>query len=350
MLAKLHILVPFELTLPVGEKYKLYGYEEDGYHIFFEMPSWSGKPKKPDDPEHLEIDGKAAIQADVIRVCFQKESFDRRIDAAIDPPEALIQKTLNSFLARLKFVSHAPQVKPIEFQSSKWRIQYLNDDGTELEQAEGYFRGRATHGVSFSFLGCDPILWDLIFTLPDGFEPPAWHGLLIDSRGALPHVGTALVLAATALEIFIAELLNELVRKTTMPPGLWEWINDRGNWQKEPSVEEQYDVLLRIATGHSLKEENVLWEGLKNLRSARNSFVHEGIARLSRTKLSPNDVLPLIGRADEIVAKIREWIPEDCRWPAIEHSINIQMTKVILGPSNPPLNTGAPPEGGAPIS
>lgn len=331
MLAKFHILVPFELTLPVGEKYKLYGYEKDGYQIFFECPSWSGNPRNPDDPENIEINGNPAIQADVIRICFQKDSFNRQVDAAIDPPEQLIQNTLDLFFSRLKFVTRAPQVKPIELGSSKWRIQYLNDDGTELEYTEGFFRGRGTHSFSYSFLGCDPTLWDLLFTLPEDFEPPAWHSLLIDSRGALPHAGTALVLAATALEIFIAELLNVLIKKTTVPPDLWGWINHRGNWLKEPSVEEQYGTLLKIATGHSLKEENALWEGLMNLRSARNSFVHEGIARIGRKRLSANDVLPLIDHADAIVAKIRDWIPEDCRWPAIEHNINFQMTKVIVG-------------------
>ena len=190
-------------------------------------------------------------------------------------------------------------------------------------------------------MGCDPALWDLIFTLPEGFEPPAWQAILIDARGALPHVGTALVLAATALEIFIAELLNELVKKTQVPAELWDWINDRGNWQKEPSVEEQYDVLLKIVTGHSLKDEGALWEGLKNLRSARNSFVHEGVAQLGRKRLSANDVLPLIARADAIVAKIREWIPEECRWPLIEHTINIQMAKLLFGPTNSPPTTSA---------
>lgn len=341
MLAKIHIVVPFDLTVPVGEEYKLYGFEEDGYRIFFEIPSSSGKPRSPEDPEQVEINGKSAMQADVITVCFQKESFERQIDSPIDPPEELIQRALNSFLTRLKYVAKAPQVKPIEFLGSRWRLQYLNDDGTELEQAEGFIRGRGTHNFSFSFLGCDSALWDHIFSLPEGFEPPAWHTLLVDARGALPHVGTAVVLAATALEIFIAELLNELAKQTSVPTELWNWINDRGNWQKEPSVEEQYDLLLKVMIGHSLKEDNALWEGLKNLRSARNSFVHEGTAKLGRNNLSANDVLPLIARAEEIVARIREWIPEGCKWPLIEHNIQIRFSKVIVGPSNPPLNTDA---------
>lgn len=349
MLAKVHFLVPFEIILPLDAEYKIYGYEEDGYGIYVDVPMVSGKQRAFDSPEDVQINGKQAIHADVISVVFQKDQFERGISSEIDPPISLIQKSLNKFLERLRYVSKAPQVRPLEFDNSQWHIQYLNNDGSELEQTEGLVRARFTRRFSLSFLGCDPGLWDLLFTLPEGFEPPAWHTLLVDSRGALPHVGTALVLAATALEIFIAEQLDQLVKRTTIPPELWDWINGRGNWQKEPSVEEQYDDLLKIMTGHSLKEDNVLWEGLKNLRSARNSFVHEGVAKLGRKKLSANDVLPMIGRAEEIVSKIREWIPEECRWPMIEHTINFQMSKIIASSSNPPLNTDVPPSGGAPV-
>lgn len=109
MLAKFHLLLPFNLTVPIGEEYKLYGFDEDGHHIFFEPPSASGKPKNPDDPEHVEINGKPATQADVITICFQRNSFERRIDSPIDPPEELIQRTLDSFFARLKYVANECQ-------------------------------------------------------------------------------------------------------------------------------------------------------------------------------------------------------------------------------------------------
>lgn len=339
MLAKLHILVPFELTLPLGDEYKIYGYEEGGYHVFFDVPSSSGKPKNPDDPENVEINGKAAIQADIITIGFKGDSFDRRIESPIDPPETLIQKALDFFLGRLKYASKAPQVKPIEFRNSKWHIQYLNDNGSELGQAEGLIRGRGTHSFSFSYIGCDPAMWDSIFSLPEQFKVPAWDTLLVDSRGSLPHVGTSLVLAATALEVFIAELLDKLVAETSVPPALWGWINDRRNWQQEPSVEEQYDILLKILTGHSLKDDNNLWEGLKNLKKARNSFVHEGIAKLGGTVVSIPETLQLIAKAEAIVAKIREWIPENCQWPVIDHKVQLQFTKIIAGASpQQPLN------------
>ncbi len=334
MLAKLHVLVPFKLTLPLGDQYQIYGYEEDGYQIYFDVPSPSDKPSAPDMPDHIMINGKSGIQADVITITFKKGSFIRGISSPIDPPEQLIQRTLRSFLDRLKYVSKAPQVKVIEFPHCHWRLRYLNDDGTELEHAEGLMRGRGTMTFGFSLIGCDPALWNLIFSLPKDFEAPAWHTLLVDSRGALPHLGTAIVLAATALEVFISEILDCLVKETSIPDILWAWINDRGNWQKEPSTEEQFDILLKILSGHSLKEDNALWEGLRNLRSARNSFVHEGVARLGRTLLTMPETLRLIENADSIVTKVREWMPESCRWPVFQHTTQLEVSKIIAGPSN----------------
>lgn len=341
MLAKLHVMVPFDLNLLLGEEYKVYAYEQDGYGIMIEVPSSSGKPASPEMPEHVRINGKSSVQADVLNITFRKESFTRELSLPIDPPELLIQSVLKSFLERLKYVAKAPQVKLVNFPHCPWRLRYLNDDGSELEQIEGLIRGRGALTFGFSYIGCDPALWDLIFSLPGDFEAPAWHTLLVDSRGALPYVGTAIVLAATALEVFIAEHLDHLVKLAPVPEPLWNWINDRGNWQKEPSVEEQFDTLLKILSGHSLKEDNSMWEGLRNLRSARNSFVHHGVAKLGNKPISVDETLQLLERADQIVTKIREWIPEDCRWPVFQHTIQLEIVKVI----SPPTNSEAPATG-----
>lgn len=329
MLAKLHLQVPFELTLPQGDQYKLYEFVDDGYRIRFDVPSPSGKPFPVDAPEQVAINGKPAVIADVISITFQKEQFSRGIDSPIDPPQDVIQKSLDFFLARLKYVSKAPQVRPMQLGDSHWHIEYLNDDGTELEQVDGLVRGRGSRRFSFSYLGCDPALWDLLFTLPGDFDIPAWHTLLVDSRGALPHVGSALVLAATALEVFVAELLEKLAQDSSLSGEFWKWLNSR---KKEPSVEEQYDVLLKEFTGHTLKEDNKLWAAFQNLKNVRNTFVHTGIAKLGEGVVSSNDALQRIGDAESIVLKIREWIPEKHRWPLIEHSIEIQFIKLISGP------------------
>jgi hypothetical protein len=43
-----------------------------------------------------------------------------------------------------------------------------------------------------------------------------------------------------------------------------------------------------------------LWEAFKNLRAARNSFVHEGVARIGQEPVTKVVAAQLIGRARDI--------------------------------------------------
>lgn len=98
-------------------------------------------------------------------------------------------------------------------------------------------------------------------------------------------------------------------------------------------------------TGRSLKEESLLWEGFKNLKATRNSFVHGGVAKLGNKSTSLTDALQLIGRAEEIITKIREWIPEDCQWPVFKHEMKFKISKILIKNENPSINTETPQDG-----
>ena len=330
MLATLHVALPFTLLMPEESEYRLYIYDDGEYEVTVDLPVKSDRPPSPDTPERLRIHGKPGFLADALTVKFRKPTFNRASQSDIDPPYEVLNRAIGSFLARLKYIARAPQVHTIELPKCPWRIQYLNDDGTPLSPEEGFVRGRGSVSFSFSFIACDPALWDHIHSLPPDFQPPPWHSLLVDSRGALPHVGTAVVLAATALEVLIADVLKQLFSKSTIPPSLWAWINDRGDWQKEPSVEEQYSVLLEVLCGHSLKEDNGLWEAFKNLRKARNSFVHEGVPKIAKSGVTAEEALALIAKADQIAEKVRQWLPEELRWPAFFHEVPVEFGKLLI--------------------
>jgi len=147
---------------------------------------------------------------------------------------------------------------------------------------------------------------------------------LLDAQADLPRVGPAVVLAATALEVFISNTLDGLVQRSSLPKELWSWINQRGDYLREPTVEEQFDALLKFLTGHSLKAEATLWEAFRNLKTARNSFVHEGRARIGGTTVSIETARRLVVSASEIIAKVREWLPSDMHWPTFTHTIRIE--------------------------
>ncbi len=138
--------------------------------------------------------------------------------------------------------------------------------------------------------------------------------------------------AATALEVFIATALDVLATEEGTPAELWSWINKRDNHHElEPSTTEQFDVLLRCFTGHSLQDEPALWEAYRNLKSARNAFVHNGNATIGNTPVDAETANKLIGKAGEIIDKVREWLPEHLQWQTYKFNYNIEVSKIVGG-------------------
>jgi hypothetical protein len=332
MLARLYVLMPYAVIVAEGDEFLLYEQKDGDYTIQFLPPVCDVAALSGQRPASLTLDGKPAFEANVMRIDFHKNSFDRRANSPMDPPEEIIRRAVDEFHSRLRFVTRTAHARPISFPRNQggWRLDYTNDDGSPLEAREGYVRGRGTIHFQWSFIGMSRGVWDNMFSLPPEFEVPIWHGLHLDAVAALPNVGTAVVLAATSLEVFIGVLLNNLAAKRGVSAALWEWIRDReGRILQQPSVEDQFDVLLKEFSGHSLKEKAALWEAFTNIKSARNSFVHEGIARIGRSTLTPDNAAALVGRVNEIISEVREWIPEDLRWPAPQAEAEVRATHSI---------------------
>jgi hypothetical protein len=332
MIARLFVLLPFHLTVPDGQQFPVHQAEDSGYGIHFYPPGRSENAPPLTDEEKITIDGVTAFQADALRIDFRKESFDRCAGTHIDPPEDVIDGAINFFLTRLRHVARAGQVRPVRFPLITWRMRYLNDDESELKEEAGLVRGRGTKSFSASFIALTNKIWTDVFNLPPDYEPPPWESLLLDATVEMPSIGPALVLAATALEVFISRVLDRLAPTKVIPPELWHWINERGGGplRKEPSPVEQYDALLKLLTGHSLKDEPLLWEAFKNLKDARNAFVHEGIAKIGQTPVSTESANKLIASASDIIAKIREWLPNELHWPEFKYDLTVEIQKRLF--------------------
>lgn len=331
MIARLHVLLPFSIAVPEGEKFPIYKCCIDGYEMLIYPPKRSDKSKNGGAPDEIRINDMPAFQADVLHIDFHKDSFDRRIENACDPAEPLINSVINFFLSRLRFVTRASQIRLLDFPRVSWQLRYLNDDESEVERTEGLVRGRFGRRISISWVALNKDVWEAVHKLPSDYVPPHWDSLLLDAEAALPEIGPCLVLAATALEVFIAQILNQLAGGSSIPPELWTWINEREWPLKRPSTEEEFDGLLRILAGRSLKEEEVLWEALTNLKKARNSFVHEGTARIGANIVTEDDTRKLIKQARDIVAFVKQHLPKDLHWPEFQHSLSVKAKKRIFG-------------------
>jgi hypothetical protein len=242
----------------------------------------------------------------------------------------VIECAVNSFLVRLRHVGRAPHVRPVSLSKTSWRLQYLSDDEKELPIQEGFLRGRGSIRWSLTFVALTQPIWEDVFQLPADYQPTPWNELLLDALGELPNVGAGIVLAATALEVFIARTIDQLAARSNVPSNLWIWVNDRKDRDRNPSVEEQFDSLLQILAGHSLKEEAQLWELFMNLKKARNSFVHEGVAKLAKLPIDDNGARQLILAAGDVIKQIQEWLPEDLRPTRFAHTVKLEVFKKIL--------------------
>jgi hypothetical protein len=307
-----------------------------------------------DRPKQITIDGQKGYEANVLVIDFYKDDFDRRRGregGPYDPPVEVLQQALNSLVRRLRYVTRASKVKPIDLRQRNSLVVYLNDDGSELPEDENLYRRRGGTAFQFSYSLCTADMWKDIEGLAPGFEPPIWDDLLLDADDALPHVGSAVALGAIALERFITEMLNQLASAMVKPPELWTWLMTQSDPYKLPSVNVMYDELLKLFTGHSLKEDPTLWAAMTNLKNARNNFVHGGVPSIGKSQppLSEMETRELLAKANAVVGKVRGWMPTPLHWPPYKYADKQVQVMIMLmqpPPSAPAEEQKSPAEAG----
>ena len=290
----------------------------------------TGSPSRP----LIRMDEEDVVAADVVQIDFLADSFDRR-EGTDDPPLALVFDIVNGFIARFRTLGRAFQIAELVPGSTTWRIQYLNDDETELEPEEGSFRARVGASFSVELVGLSRPLWERIQDLSPTYEPPPSDQLLLDAFGRLPHVGAAVVLGFSALEVRIEAALDDLSRIHGVRKEVWDWINDRGDYRKEPSIGEKFDSFLKAVTGRTLKEDVRLWEAFQNLRAARNGFAHDGVARIGGDEVDPRRAVQLLQAAGEILDWVDSLLPETLRRPRHDQPTNYEAVTPLTGPASP---------------
>jgi hypothetical protein len=336
MLARLIVLLPQHFTVPEGAVFSAHGLElAGGYAVVFKPFGRSDRPLPPDNPE-VKIDGQLCYMGDVFVADFLKAEFNRNEDADLDPPVEMVQQVIKWFFHRLRYVINAPQLRTVNFpHDTAWRIEYLADDGTPLPQSKGLVQGRGVLAYRFEHMAITPPIWDDLFNLPLDFEPPQWEVLLLDARNAVPEIGPAVVLTATALEVFVNTILDNLAARGNVSPALWDWINNRGFFLKEPSPEEQFDVLLKELGGVSLKQNNDLWRAFKAIKEARNKFVHEGVAKVGENVVTSDEVVGFLRKAREIIDFVTQTLPDDLKRSRPQHQMKLTISQPILRAKEP---------------
>src|SRR6516162_10108302 len=128
MLARLYLLMPYAVSLAQGEELPPYEAKDGDYTVRFLQPMTDVNALSGLRPHSLTLDGKAAFEANVMRIDFQKNSFDRGIHSPLDPPEDVIRRAVEEFHYRLRFVTRAAHARPISCSwVDSWILDYTND-------------------------------------------------------------------------------------------------------------------------------------------------------------------------------------------------------------------------------
>jgi hypothetical protein len=370
MIAQIFILLPYTFSIPADVQLVAFDITLEGRTGRIFPPYVSGVDRSVFDPasptpltevggrlgpvdpqtptELVLIDGHPTIQADAVSIRFRADEFDRRTDAE-EPLVELAFRMANDLLARLRTLGRAGHVKPIAPHSTAWRLVYANDDGSELEPKEGLRRGLGGVSWTWQLFGLRADLWEAAGALSDDFEPTAWDTLLLDAVDLLPEIGPAIVLAFAAIETRIDRALDVLASQAGLGDEVWEWITQReGDYRKEPSMTEQVDSLLKAVSGHTLKEDGRLWEAFQNVRQARNTFVHEGRARIGQQPLTSERASQLVALSGDVIEWIERLLPDGHQRPRYEAEGErfVQLTKWMTRTSDdaPPPATAPPSE------
>jgi hypothetical protein len=156
--------------------------------------------------------------------------------------------------------------------------------------------------------------------MPSGqtLHPPRWDELLIDAHELLPAIGPAVVLAYAALEIRIGAAADSLAGEVGVHQAFWTWIVQKREYRVQPETDEFAKDVFRMLSGKSLSDDPALSDTFVQLRKARNSFAHEGVARDTHGKqIGVERAGQLVAGARAVLNWIDQLLPERYRSPVI---------------------------------
>jgi hypothetical protein len=357
MYALLYIDLGFAVVVRADESFEPIETSQDGFRFLIHAPYKSGitpgnrdfleglplvdvahqLPPLDPQPTRVALDDHPATVADGICVEIHGAGLTRERGAE-ERAVPLAFEIANRFLERIRAVAQSPMVRPVQPEFVFWYLKYLDDDGSEFEADPELARGRfATpwHLPGMPLLRADG-MWSQVRDLPDDYRVPPWEALFLDARLLLesqrlrPEVGPALVLAASAIETRIDDLLEVLVDRHGGPVRpLWSWLTARDQWWREPSFSEKLSVVLESLSGRSLKNDNELWAAFQNLKEARNMYVHEGVARVGRNPVTSERAGQLLGKVREILDWLEADLPDGERRPRYEREHRFQIHREL---------------------
>jgi hypothetical protein len=206
IIARFKILLPYEVHIPQSADLQPYNFTRSGYQVTIYPPLQVGIPPSaveasspvpsrdileqlvPVDPPEVNssvlINGIPTIRANMLQADFHKDDFDRRppdplSDVGNDTSDELIFELINEVLSSIRSVTQSSEIKPLSWDNTHWRLDYLTDDLEELPQDGVNIRRR--FGAAFRWHVCAVTqeVWDKVQTTAPTRRPPNWESLYL---------------------------------------------------------------------------------------------------------------------------------------------------------------------------
>jgi hypothetical protein len=84
-----------------------------------------------------------------------------------------------------------------------------------------------------------------------------------------------------------------------------------------------------------LKDNAELWEASQNIRTARNEYVHSGVARIGSDIVTPSRAGTLLQKAREILDWIEAQLPAERRRPRYEVQHEYEFMRLLISSAQP---------------
>ncbi|MDA0167161.1 hypothetical protein OM076_43275 [Solirubrobacter ginsenosidimutans] len=353
MLARVRILLPYLLHVATPAVPASVEFERDGVTVLVRWPYQSAADRSiytiesvappsdiadslgPLDPvrisPNVRIDGGETFAADAIQVELRAPAFARTSEDS-HRLAALAVDSAQGALERIRSVTRAAHVRRLTRDETVWRLDYLNEDGSELAPAPPLLRASISPGaIDLTAVAVTNEIWEAARSLPKDFRTPPWETLFLDAVSTRWNIGPALVLMYAALEARITNAIEVLIDSTDADPELWSWITDRDEkFHLQPSMKDKYSVVIKALSGESLKVRDAkLWQSFVQIGKGRNSFAHGEPATIDRKPVTDLDMIRLLDHCGRILNWVDSLLPSEHRRPQREIASQIEVTRFL---------------------
>lgn len=365
MLARFRVLLPFVFTIPFDSKFVPISFTYKEYRGTLYPPAQANIDSSAADvtslipfadaganldaaliatpTQSIKVNERETIQANLLQIdLVANREFDRdrdrkRAKEQTDPPVEVFFEIANYFVKKFRSIGNFVNAQPLTPDAvAVWRIEYLTDEGLQLERDEKFSRSVHATKIRWQQNVLTPDLWNKVTDDFLTFKSYVWDSLLVDARAQNDDVNAAIVLANAALEAAVDFALETLAGLSKIPKESFDWLANKRDFTKQPSAKEKFDQMLFLFAGRSLKTENPkLWKAFLDLRDARNSMVHQGAAVLKKGKeeveVDAQTAMKMVTDAAAIIVWLEKLLPEECHRQKFRGEYKLQLTTPARG-------------------